>query len=100
MGVIADFRVCAWQTLMGELDKSISMPSPEATHKLVANAQNVVARWWLLADELMEKYADGNVDGNPEGYPAWWLKAVGFPSGPPPVPAPTTDWNFFDITVS
>jgi len=85
---------------MVELDTSASMPSPEATQKLVANAQSVVARWWLLADELMEKYADGNVDGNAQGYPAWWLKAVEYSSGPPPVPSPTTDWNFFDITIS
>ncbi len=64
------------------------------TQKLVANAEAVVRRWWQLADELIEKYADGNIYGQPQGYPAWWLKAVGYAKGPPPIPPPTTEWSF------
>lgn len=48
----------------------------------------------------MEKYADGNIHGVAQGYPAWWLKAVGYTKGPPPVPPPTTDWSFYDVVIS
>ena len=92
------------QELLEELDKASTMPPAQVTLRLVENAKYVVQRWWLLADELMEKYADGNVNGVAQGYPAWWLKAVGFPSGPPPVPPPSTsytsDWSFFDVVIS
>ncbi|EDQ88830.1 uncharacterized protein MONBRDRAFT_25939 [Monosiga brevicollis MX1] len=61
----------------------------------LALTQRVVAKWWELADDLMVKYADGWVTVNlgpvdaaaPPGYPAWWLKQVGYPEGPPPVDA-------------
>jgi len=67
-----------------------------ATHltaSLVAHADAVLADWWQLADELMVKFADGYVTTNmgpvdvsvSPGYPAWWLKEVGYQSGPPPV---------------
>lgn len=87
-------------SLLAQLDKSPTMPPPEVTQKLVANARAVVARWWQLADDLMEKYADGNIHGVAQGYPAWWLKAVGYTKGPPPVPPPTTDWSFYDVVIS
>jgi len=83
--------------LLALLDKAADMSPVQVTHELVANAKSVVHRWWLLADELMEKYADGNVYGEPAGYAAWWLKAVGYPDGPPPIPPPTTDWSFHDV---
>ena len=86
--------------LLQELDASTDLLPTQVTDKLVANARSVVLRWWRLADELMEKYADGNVRGRSEGYPAWWLKAVGYPSGPPPVPPPSTDWSFYDVVIS
>jgi len=41
-----------------------------------------VAAWWAFADTLMEIFADGE-DG--VSYPDWWLKAVGYENGPPPV---------------
>ena len=62
----------------------------------VANkhAALVVKSWWALADHLVYKYADGNIytdasdktpgKSTPAGYPTWWLKAVGYPAGPPP----------------
>ena len=59
-----------------------------------AHASFVTQTWWMLADVLMAKYSDGNVyrgnseygpgAANPAGYPVWWLKAVGYPNGPPP----------------
>ena len=51
-------------------------------------AEYVVGTWWSLEDQLLEKYADGFVNGEPEGYPAWWLKApgVGYQDGPGPGP--------------
>jgi hypothetical protein len=45
----------------------------------------VVSSWWLLADDLMSKFADGE-DGT--SYPDWWLTAVGYQNGPPPTPGP------------
>lgn len=45
---------------------------------------------WELADDLMMKYADGFFQegeslGEPLGYDTWWLKAVGYENGPPPI---------------
>lgn len=47
------------------------------------NMNDVYAGWWDFAFSLVGKYYDGySVDknGNPvtEGYPTWWLEAVGF----------------------
>lgn len=55
------------------------------------HAGKSVASWWALADLLMYRYSDGWVNqlpasADPTGYPAWWLKAVGYAQGPPPVP--------------
>lgn len=55
-------------------------------------ATDTVARWWSLTDSLMLKFADGFITtfNGPQdaatspGYPAWWLKEVGYPNGPPP----------------
>ena len=47
---------------------------------------------WSLSDEILFKYASGFVNELPDkmsqmvGYPEWWLKAVGYPEGPPPPP--------------
>ena len=43
--------------------------------------------WWSLADELMLKHAQPAAPGVGVGvsYPGWWLDAVGYPDGPPPV---------------
>lgn len=53
------------------------------------HAARVVADTWDLADRLVFKYADGFINepgkiGQSPGYPAWWLKAVGYENGPPP----------------
>ena len=48
-----------------------------------ANYTNQVVGWyWQLADDLVAKYADG-IDGT--SYSDWWLLAVGYKNGPPPV---------------
>ena len=56
------------------------------------NIEAVVSSLWSLSDEIMFKYASGFVNVLPDdmsqmvGYPAWWLKAVGYSEGPPPPP--------------
>jgi dipeptidase len=56
------------------------------------NVATIVSSLWSLSDELMFKYASGFVNEVPDdmsqmvGYPAWWLKAVGYSDGPPPPP--------------
>jgi dipeptidase len=68
-----------------------SMPGKESiTTDLTAHADSVISAWWQLADDLMMKYADGFFQegdsyGEALGYDTWWLKAVGYENGPPPV---------------
>eukprot|EP00746_Dinoflagellata_sp_MGD_P164423 gnl/MRDRNA2_/MRDRNA2_93040_c0_seq1.p1 gnl/MRDRNA2_/MRDRNA2_93040_c0~~gnl/MRDRNA2_/MRDRNA2_93040_c0_seq1.p1 ORF type:complete len:572 (+),score=106.59 gnl/MRDRNA2_/MRDRNA2_93040_c0_seq1:93-1808(+) len=54
-------------------------------------ATQSVKQWETLSDFLIWKYADGYsndpVVAAPLSYPAEWLKAVGYPEGPPPVPS-------------
>jgi len=58
------------------------------TEALRVHASDVVQAWWSLSDFLIFRYADGydNVPnvGSAVGYPAWWLKEVGYANGPPP----------------
>ncbi len=60
------------------------------TAAFLDNADTMVATYTLLFDELLFKYADGFVNvpviGSTVGYPAWWLRAVGYQNGPGPVP--------------
>jgi len=71
-----------WQSKSGNL-----------TAEVHEHAAQVLKSWWLLGDQLMAKYADGYVTipagdhdvSTPSGYPAWWLAAVGYPAGPPPL---------------
>eukprot|EP00287_Rhodomonas_sp_CCMP768_P014540 CAMPEP_0196758138 /NCGR_PEP_ID=MMETSP1091-20130531/104028_1 /TAXON_ID=302021 /ORGANISM="Rhodomonas sp., Strain CCMP768" /LENGTH=673 /DNA_ID=CAMNT_0042106941 /DNA_START=15 /DNA_END=2036 /DNA_ORIENTATION=- len=82
--------------LLAELEHVITAPATlpggaaaareQLTRALTDNAEDVVRRWWALADHLMEKYADGNVLGASVGYPAWWLEQVGYKNGPQPIP--------------
>jgi dipeptidase len=46
------------------------------------NANRVVREWWEFGQTLITRYNDGYVDGNSVGYPDWWLKEVGYESGP------------------
>ncbi len=51
------------------------------------NASDVLKAWWNLSEFLYVKYNDGYVNtdkeiAKPIFYPAWWLKEVGFESGP------------------
>lgn len=54
-----------------------------------AKATLVTARWWLFFDQLLFRYADGFIHSTngtelatPYGYPASWLKAVGYDAVP------------------
>ena len=50
-------------------------------------AEDVLAAFWALPDQLMEQFADGYMnDAEPMGYPDAWLAKVGWPEGPPPPP--------------
>ena len=81
-----------------ELLERLDAKRPNATELTAAyhaNAQSVLDRIWRTADELMFKFADGYItEVQPSGqlvvsgddYPDWWLKAVGYEDGPPPVP--------------
>lgn len=45
--------------------------------------EQLVQRWWLLADDLVARYSDAiytrpNTTKLPLGYPAWWLQMIGF----------------------
>lgn len=50
-------------------------------------AERNLAAYRDLFDNLMFKYADGWVNvptlGEGVGYPAWWLRVVGYAEGPP-----------------
>mmetsp|Transcript_68111 Transcript_68111/g.134414 ORF Transcript_68111/g.134414 Transcript_68111/m.134414 type:complete len:606 (+) Transcript_68111:101-1918(+) len=51
------------------------------------HAERVHQSFLALPDKFLEKYADGWFqDLSPIGYPDWWLRAVGYQSGPPPPP--------------
>lgn len=55
-------------------------------------ASKILKKSWELPDHLIFKYADGFLkDGEPLGYPDWWLKQVGYEQGPPPVPHECAD---------
>jgi dipeptidase len=79
------------------------LPTPPGRHTreqvtaaYFAHADAVLTAWWALADTLMVQYADGFISmpgqkggpGAAVGYPARWLKAVGWSRGPPPPPPP------------
>jgi len=56
------------------------------TDYCINNVNAVIADWWKLADYLVTKYIDG-YDNIPDvgkglGYPAEWLKSVGYDKGP------------------
>ncbi|CAM9128024.1 unnamed protein product, partial [Ectocarpus fasciculatus] len=66
----------------------------DITEVLISNVLEVRDAFVSLFYELVYKYADGylnsiNAAGKftsaSTGYPAWWLEAVGFTDGPPPV---------------
>jgi dipeptidase len=56
-------------------------------HAFYDNMDQVWKASWALPDLIMATFADGwykDEEGAP--YPDWWLKAVGYPDGPPPPP--------------
>ena len=54
------------------------------------HANDMLDGWWALGEELMLKHAQPAAPGVgvPVSYPGWWLEAVGYPDGPPPVSSP------------
>ena len=55
------------------------------------HAEDMLDAWWKLGDELMLKHAmpaAPGVGAPGVSYPGWWLQAVGYPEGPPPVDSP------------
>lgn len=83
-----------WETKLeafrAETDKQFvagSLDRIALTERYQAAADELVAGWWQLADDLMFKYADGFVNvpgmiGQSVGYPSWWLEQVGYSRGP------------------
>ncbi len=52
------------------------------TDYCIKHANAVIQEWWKLADYLIVKYSDGQINipkvDKGVGYPAWWLKEVGY----------------------
>eukprot|EP00565_Helicotheca_tamesis_P002606 CAMPEP_0185726802 /NCGR_PEP_ID=MMETSP1171-20130828/2673_1 /TAXON_ID=374046 /ORGANISM="Helicotheca tamensis, Strain CCMP826" /LENGTH=615 /DNA_ID=CAMNT_0028395223 /DNA_START=115 /DNA_END=1962 /DNA_ORIENTATION=- len=62
-----------------------------AQDAFLQNAAECTTSLWSLSDKILFKYASGYVNEPAHmsvsvGYPKWWLEAVGFKDGPPPVP--------------
>jgi hypothetical protein len=52
-----------------------------------ANAAEILREWWTLSENLYLKYNDGYLNtsdgiGQDVFYPSWWLKQVGYETGP------------------
>ena len=80
--------------MVKQMDESIKTGCNMTTVEIeyLKNADAIVTSLWSLSDEIMFKYASGFVNEAPNdmsemvGYPAWWLKEVGYAEGPPPPP--------------
>jgi len=102
--MIADIAAASalWEGVGAALVQRLKQDAPTLTvadleQRLASHAASVLEAWWQLADDLMLKYADGDLtvaqpDGSvvstPLGYPAEWLGAVNFTRGPPRLPPP------------
>lgn len=88
----------------GEVLAGISNGTLPLVDTIVAHGEAALRRWWDLSDELFLRYADGlyhDVNGGGArpralGYPAEWLRAVGYsptrtPASPVPPPPMTAD---------
>lgn len=81
----------ASQALTSKMTSTTSVKSVQA--EFLANAQYSVVRFTELLHSLLFTYADNDINywsngrfhSSSTGYPAWWLEAVGYPNGPPPV---------------
>ncbi len=68
------------------------MSAGEMTRLCADNANELLARWWALADCLVAKYSDGYINAPPSsprnpapvplGYPSQWLGVTNYPDGP------------------
>jgi len=67
------------------------------TKYCINNADQVLKKWWKLADNLIQKYTDGYINhpkiAQEVGYPKWWREKVGYLEGPTTYQKPpnTTD---------
>jgi len=90
----------ALETVHAAVDIARSAPEPRRAALVAAlsasHAEHAVGEYWVLFDRLMFTYGDGFVahvgkDGSyeakPDPYPDWWLAAVNYSQGPPPIPA-------------
>merc|ERR1711969_200631 len=70
------------------LTQSLGVPLNLSAYQ--THADEMLDAWWALGDELMLKHAQPAAPGVGVGveYPGWWLEAVGYPDGPPPVDSP------------
>lgn len=83
-------------TLVNAVTPNTTVASVEAL--FVANAALSVPSFSQLLHSLLFTYADNYVNywsttgfhSVSTGYPAWWLEAVGYPNGPPPVTSSTS----------
>lgn len=69
---------------------------------------NFVKNYWKVPELLLWRYASGQLStgvlgdkhkelGEEIPYPDWWLKAVGFPSGPPNPDPPKININLRNV---
>jgi dipeptidase len=85
-----------WESRGLELQKQLDsqfqakkITKQELYQKLRAFVARMVSDWWKMPDELIFKYADGYTNTeekfgvvDPDFYPVWWLKLVGYNKGP------------------
>ncbi|GAB7216847.1 hypothetical protein OS42_34590 [Dickeya oryzae] len=82
-----DARIAEWDNAMAQQPDLAQL-----TRLCEQNADEVLARWWALADMLIAKYSDGyinppplrpqNPPAIPIGYPADWLSITNYRDGP------------------
>lgn len=77
----------AGEALVALLDGSL--PEPAVLNAVYAGHANQVQKAFQeLSWDIVQRYADGWLEDQvPLAYPDWWLKAVGYPDGPPPPPS-------------
>ena len=79
------------QQAVDDIGRSGVLTPKVLTELYSMHAEQSTAHWWKLFHKLMFKFADGYINvpnlSTSVGYPAWWLRTVGYSNGPPPVPS-------------
>jgi len=81
-----------WETKGADVQKLVDAyfkKTPDVsyiTSQYMDHSQAVLNAWNILANDLMVNFSDGFAMQEAVGYPAWWLKDVGYENGPPPPP--------------